>query len=151
MEAKFRWSKSEYFQLLHNASPSSQEYSILGYCNYCQEWIPWGLPCWLSVKESACQSRSHRFDPWSGKISHAAEQRSPWATTIRLCPRAQKQQLLSPCAATTARAPWSLCLATREASTVRRMHTAARVQTLLSAAEKDLRSSEDPGEPKINK
>ena len=27
-----------------------------------------GLPCWLSGKESACQSRRHMFDPWAGKI-----------------------------------------------------------------------------------
>ena len=28
----------------------------------------YGLPWWLSGKESACQSRRHRFDPWVGKI-----------------------------------------------------------------------------------
>ena len=27
-------------------------------------WLPW----WLSGKESACQYRRHRFDPWVGKI-----------------------------------------------------------------------------------
>ena len=37
---------------------------------------------WLSGKESACQCRRHRFDPWSGKISHAMGRLSPWATTI---------------------------------------------------------------------
>ena len=26
------------------------------------------LPQWLIGKESACQYRRHRFDPWSGKI-----------------------------------------------------------------------------------
>ena len=30
-------------------------------------------PWWLSGKESACQCRRHGFDPWSGKIPHAAE------------------------------------------------------------------------------
>ena len=40
-----------------------------------------GLPWWLSDKESACQCRRHRFDPWSGKIPHAMEQLSPCATT----------------------------------------------------------------------
>ena len=29
-----------------------------------------GIPWWLSGKESACQSRGHRLDPWSGKISN---------------------------------------------------------------------------------
>ena len=41
----------------------------------------WGLPWWHSGWESACQCRGHRFEPWSGKIPHAAEQLGPWATT----------------------------------------------------------------------
>ena len=40
-----------------------------------------GLPWWRSGWESACQCRGHGFEPWSGKIPHAAEQLSPWATT----------------------------------------------------------------------
>ena len=40
-----------------------------------------GLPWWLSGEESACQRWKHGFDPWSGKISHAAEQLNPWTTT----------------------------------------------------------------------
>ena len=40
-----------------------------------------GLPWWRSGWESACQCRGHRFEPWSGKIPHAAEQLGPWATT----------------------------------------------------------------------
>ena len=39
-----------------------------------------GLPWWLSGKESACQCKGHRFDPWSRKIPHASEQLSPRAT-----------------------------------------------------------------------
>ena len=42
--------------------------------------IPWGLPWWRSGWESACQCRGHGFEPWSGKIPHAAEQLGPWAT-----------------------------------------------------------------------
>ena len=42
--------------------------------------ISWGLPWWHSGWESACQCRGHGFEPWSGKISHAAEQLSPCAT-----------------------------------------------------------------------
>ena len=45
-----------------------------------------GLPWWLSDKESACQCRRHRFDPWSGKILHAVEQLSPCATTTEPVP-----------------------------------------------------------------
>ena len=41
----------------------------------------WGLPWWRSHGESACQRRGHGFDPWSGKIPHAAEQLSLCATT----------------------------------------------------------------------
>ena len=40
-----------------------------------------GLPWWRSGKESTCQCKGHRFDPWSGKIPHAAEQLSLSATT----------------------------------------------------------------------
>ena len=40
-----------------------------------------GLPWWRSGWESACQCRGHGVEPWSGKIPHAAEQLSPWATT----------------------------------------------------------------------
>ena len=39
------------------------------------------LPWWCSGWESACQCRGHRFEPWSVKIPHAAEQLGPWATT----------------------------------------------------------------------
>ena len=35
-----------------------------------------GFPWWLSGKESACQCRRHRFDPWSGKIPCAIGQLS---------------------------------------------------------------------------
>ena len=40
-----------------------------------------GLPWWRSGWESACWCRRHGFEPWSGKIPHAAEQLGPWATT----------------------------------------------------------------------
>ena len=40
-----------------------------------------GLPWWHSGSESACQFRGHGFNPWPRKIPHAAEQRSPYATT----------------------------------------------------------------------
>ena len=39
-----------------------------------------GLPWWRSGWECACQCRGHGFEPWSGKIPHAAEQLGPWAT-----------------------------------------------------------------------
>ena len=45
-----------------------------------------GLPWWRSGWESACQCRGHRFEPWSGKIPHAAEQLGLWATTTEPAP-----------------------------------------------------------------
>ena len=40
-----------------------------------------GLPWWRNGWESACQCRAHGFEPWPGKIPHAAEQLGPCATT----------------------------------------------------------------------
>ena len=42
------------------------------------------LPWWLSGKESACQFRRHGFHPWYGRIQHASEHLSLWATTTEL-------------------------------------------------------------------
>ena len=79
--------------------------------------INWGLPSWHSGKESACQCRRCKFDPWSGKIPHAVKQLSlcatsidpmfeiPWATTTEPayrnyrsppCPRAHSLQQEKP-------------------------------------------------------
>ena len=38
---------------------------------------PTGLPWWRSGWESACQCRGHGFEPWSGRIPHAAERLGP--------------------------------------------------------------------------
>ena len=40
------------------------------------------LPWWFSAKESACQRKRYRFDPWSRKTPHALEQFSPCSTAI---------------------------------------------------------------------
>ena len=40
-----------------------------------------GLPRWRSGWESACRCGGHGFEPWSGRIPHAAEQLGPCATT----------------------------------------------------------------------
>ena len=47
---------------------------------YIKKETDWGLPWWRSGWASACQCRGHGFEPWSGKIPHAAEQLGPWAT-----------------------------------------------------------------------
>ena len=38
-----------------------------------------GLPQWSSGSVSARQVGGHQFDPWSGKMLHAAEQLGPWS------------------------------------------------------------------------
>ena len=61
-----------------------------------------GLPWWLSGKESVLQCKRHRFDPWSGKIPHAAENLSSCTTTAEqsLGSRPRELQPLSPHTAT---------------------------------------------------
>ena len=90
------------------------------------------LPWWLNGKKkkkkrSACLFMRNSFKPWSGKIPQAREHLSWGTTTIDLCSRAWKLQLLSP-RATAAEAcmPWSPCTATREAAAVRSPLTTTR-------------------------
>ena len=47
-----------------------------------------GLPWWLSGKESACQRRRRRFDPWSGKITCKRK----WQTTPVFLPGKSHEQ-----------------------------------------------------------
>ena len=64
-----------------------------------------GLPWWSSGKASACQSRGHRFDPWSRKIPHRNNEARA-LQLLSLCSRAREPRLLSPGSATTeARTP----------------------------------------------
>ena len=39
-----------------------------------------GFPGGAVVKNPPANAKGHRFEPWSGKIPHAAEQLSPYAT-----------------------------------------------------------------------
>ena len=66
--------------LSHSPAPKKQNCDVLLLLPQFSHHI--GLPWWLSGNESACQCRRHRFDPRSGKIPHAAEQLSPFTTTI---------------------------------------------------------------------
>ena len=54
---------------------------IMGVLEYISLRGDTGLPWWRSGWESACRCRRHGFEPWSGKIPHAAEQLGRWATT----------------------------------------------------------------------
>ena len=55
--------------------------SATAFSFFLKMWLLSGLPWWRSGWESACQCRGHGFEPWSGKIPHAAGQLSQWATT----------------------------------------------------------------------
>ena len=92
----------------HAVSPRTMEYYLVIKCNKILTWI---LKIWcyvkevthqkpnvrLSGKESACQCRGHRFNPWSKKIPHAKEQLSPCAPQLlSLCSRVQVPHLLKP-------------------------------------------------------
>ena len=59
--------------------------------DYCRD-----SPGGPGVKTLCSQSRGHRFDPWSGKIQHTAEQPNPWATTTELHSRAWEMQQEKP-------------------------------------------------------
>ena len=54
--------------------------SYYSYSKSSQKCYSKGLPWWHSGWESACQCGGNGFEPWSGRIPHAAEQLGPWAT-----------------------------------------------------------------------
>ena len=81
-------------------------------------------------KETTCQRSKHRFYRWSGKIPHAAEQLSPYITTIE-----------SACCDYRGQHTYSLCSATRGATAMRGLSTTTRVAP---APWKNLLNSEDP-------
>ena len=85
-----------------------------------------GLPWWVSGKESSCLCRRRRFDPWSGRISQAAEQPSPCATAVAPVRQSLEPQLPSPCVVAEAQMPQSQSSAAREATATRSLHTTAK-------------------------
>ena len=90
-----------------------------------------GLPWWSSGKESACQSRRHRFDPWSltKPVHHNC-----WACTLE----PKNLNYWAHCAATAeAHVPWSLrSVATREATAMRSLLSATKRSPHLLQLEK---------------
>ena len=110
-----------------------------------------GLPWWLSGKESACECRTHGFNPWSKKIPHASE-------PLNLCPRTIESELESPGAANTdptRRNYWSPLtleprLLKRNNRNEKPTHYNERAAPLLSVTEESLCSDEDPAQPKLN-
>ena len=102
------------------------------------------LPWRLSGKESACQCRRPEFDPWPGKISHAAEQLSPCATTT--------ESVLWSLGATAAEghALRGLCSLTGEGAAVRSSPPKPERSPHSLQLEKSPHSIEDPAQPNIN-
>ena len=45
-----------------------------------------GRHWWIGGKESICQCRGHRFNPWFRKIPHVSEPLSPCTMTIETVP-----------------------------------------------------------------
>ena len=98
----------------------------------------WGLPSWLSGKESACRGRRHGFNPWSGKIPHASGQLSPVPHLLEL--RA---------ATTEARAFKSLGSATREATAKRNLHVGTKRSLSSQQLEKARTKQARPGTERL--
>ena len=110
-----------------------------------------GLPWCLSGKESACQCRRHKFNPWSRKISHAPGAAKPvchkfWACTLEPGSRnyrAHVLQLLKPlhsraCAPQQEKPPWG------------EVHAPQLVSSSHSRQlEKSPHGNEDPAQPKM--
>ena len=102
-----------------------------------------GLPWRLSDKESICQCRRHRFDPWSRKIPHAAEHLNLCVTAIEPESRAIEPQLLSTLLQLLKSAHPRACAPQQEKPQ----------QWNICALQLEERphSSKDPTQPKINK
>ena len=109
------------------------------------------LPWWLSGKESTCQWRRRRFNPWSRNILHAAEQ-------LRPCALSTEPVLESPGATSTEPlhcSYWSLSnlepvLQTREAPHTRSPRSPGKSSPCSPQLEKSLYSNEDWAQAKIN-
>ena len=85
-----------------------------------------------AMQESSSQCRRHRFDPWSGKITHAAEQLGLCRKTIEPVLWSLRATSMRPWAATTeACAPWSPCSAT-DTTAMRSPLTKTRERSLLT-------------------
>ena len=96
-----------------------------------------GLPWWRTGGESACQCiRRHGFNPWSEKISHTTDHLDPCTTTLEPMYR----NYWSPRAL-------SLCSATREATTVRKLQPQLERGRCLPQLEESPRSSGGPAQP----
>ena len=109
-----------------------------------------GLPWWLSGKESACQCRRHKFNPWSRKISHAPGAAKSvchkfWACTLEPGSRNYRAHVLQPLKPSHPRA----CAPQQEVHARRGPRTATSQQLSSRQLEKSPHGNEDPAQPKI--
>ena len=107
----------------------------------------WGLPWWLSGKESTSQCRKLRFDPWSRRIPHALEKLNPCSTTIEPVLQSTGAAAIAPMHSSyrspCAQSPSSA----REATIVTSLCT-TREQPLPLQLENSPHSNKDPTEPR---
>ena len=114
------------------------------------ETLKWGLPWWLSGKESTfSQCRRPEFDPWSRRIPHPQAHVPQWPS---LCFRAQELPLLSQCPATTE----ALCPRARALQQEKPPRWGActaqwRVACPHHSWESPHKNNEDKAQPKTNK
>ena len=67
IQVKLRYPPVHGFIVLSQCSFTQKQAQVINIKNH------QGLPWWLRGEESACQCRTHRFDPSSGRIPHATE------------------------------------------------------------------------------
>ena len=87
--------------------------------------------------ESSCQCRGHEFEPWSGRIPHAVEHLSPWATTTEpSCHNHQGLQAWGPCSATREATAISPRTATKSSPRSLQIEKAPRAATKIQCSQK---------------
>ena len=101
------------------------------------------FPVCSAVKKSACQFRKLRFDPSSGKISHAAEQLRPYATIT--------EPVLWSCNYRSPHALKPMLQNKRSHLSEKPTNLNQSVAPLAATREMSACSNEDPTQPKIKK
>ena len=90
------FSRQEYWSGLPLPSPSLKHYFLIA-----KYWEQYGLPRWLSGKESTCQCRRQGLIPDLRRSHIPRSNQVPAPQLLSLCSRAREPQLLSPHAETT--------------------------------------------------
>lgn len=100
---------------------------------------------------TACSRRRHRVTPCSGKVSHAAERLSPWATATTPVLQSPGAPSTEPAAtATEAPAP-TACAPQSDKPSKREAHWLQPERRLLTTTGEKPSQQQDRAQPKINK